>query len=421
MAVSIEDVDRVLAQLRRPDKDARARAMKEIGVWGAGPLTPAVGERLLRGAAEAYPPVDDDPATPNADMVRALWNGTQVDPTVVLEVYPRVGGECRESVLRLLAGLSSMPSSVALVRLLDGAREGAGASDDPWPALLPLEHAPRHPELLVDPLVHCLQANIWPTTAASALRAYTQVGLLDARHRPAIAAALVPRLTDLLSRLGVLFYHDRWEDEYRAMAARAELMLDLLGTADVEQGRAVLTTATSHADPSMALWGAVGLIRCGSPVPERVLERVAADPETRLPLLENLDALGQPERFPAGYRNQPALAAAAMVQWLIYPTELGRTPDDLEQVAVVPLEHGEDFADVYVFRFRTSEPHWAAEDGWMVGVAGPYLRSEQPTARDLGATFSRFEPFDPDTLDERVDAILETMAAWWKQRGASVR
>jgi hypothetical protein len=39
-----------------------------------------------------------------------------------------------------------------------------------------------------------------------------------------------------------------------------------------------------------------------------------------------------------------------MCSWLTYPTELGREPDEIEQMAVIPLR---DTLDLYVFRFRT--------------------------------------------------------------------
>ena len=65
-----------------------------------------------------------------------------------------------------------------------------------------------------------------------------------------------------------------------------------------------------------------------------------------------------------------------------------------------------------MFRFRVFQPHWAADRGWMIGIAGPYLRSLQPTAVGLGFTFSAFAAEDSMTLDEHVDQLLGALDAW---------
>jgi hypothetical protein len=98
-----------------------------------------------------------------------------------------------------------------------------------------------------------------------------------------------------------------------------------------------------------------------------------------------------------------------MVDWLTYPTELAREPDEIEQVAVVTQEMAAPLGlvDYYVFRFRTLPPHWAAEQGWMGGVSGPYIRAEEPTPNAQGQTFSKFEPWEGTTPEQLVHEIQE--------------
>lgn len=407
MAVTVDDVERVLVQLRKPDKDLRARLMKEIDAWGEGPLSPAIGERLLRGAAEDYPSVEGWPATPNDRLVEALWHGTQVDPKVVLEVYPRLDDGCRAAALRLLALLPSMEASVALARLLLDAREAADLPDAGWPVLLPLEDAPRHPEMLVGPLARCLSEDIWSRYASGPLLAYAKAHLLNPEQERATGAAVSARLAPLLSQLSDLGDKDRWDDEYRIARSEGGLLLDLLARLDVEDDHEIFTIAAQHRDPWIAMWGVVGLDLAGSPVPDGAIEKVAADPEARLRLFEHFEALGELERHPVKYGTQSALAESDMVRWLIYPTELARAPDEIEEIAVLPLRTSDGIADLYVYRFRTFEPHWAAEKGWMVGWSGPFLRSEQPTTCGLGRTFSQFEAFDPETIDDYLAGLQE--------------
>src|SRR5262249_28755248 len=124
-------------------------------------------------------------------------------------------------------------------------------------------------------------------------------------------------------------------------------------------------------------------------------------------LFEHFWAVDEPERHPIKYGTQSALAESDMVRWLIYPTELGCAPDEIEEIAVLPLSTDDEIADLYVYRFRTFAPHWGAEKGWMVGWSGPSLRSEQPTTCGLGRTFSHFEPFDPETIDDYLAGLQE--------------
>lgn len=60
----------------------------------------------------------------------------------------------------------------------------------------------------------------------------------------------------------------------------------------------------------------------------------------------------------------------------------------------------------FVFRFRTKPPHWAAKDGWLAGVAGPYWENEEPDLVPAGV-FSRFEAFDSCSPDEHLNKTVE--------------
>lgn len=417
MPVTLEEVERVLVQLLEPDKALRHQLYETLRAWEKEPLPSEVAHRLLRAAADDYPPVEGWPPTPNGQLVSMLTHGAPVDPAVALEVYPRLNDEGRAWVLRLLAELSSKEASAALAQLLTSAHQGADLPKVHWPVLLPLSRAPRHPEFLAEPLIRCLHGNLWTKSVAATLLGYAQAHLLDAEQRRASAAAAAPRLSDLLDNLSNRDDEQDDEEANRDVRSEVGLLLDLVGALQVEEGRSVLTAAAQHRDAWLSLWGALGLVKLGAAAPAGAFERTATDPEARLVLFDQLKALGQLELFPARYRTQNALAESDMVRWLIYPTELDRAPDEIEQVAVLPLDTADGIADLYVYRFRTFEPHWAADKGWLVGTAGPFLRREQPTTRSLGATFSRFESFEDKTTDEHISAILGTLGKWGKPDG----
>lgn len=108
--------------------------------------------------------------------------------------------------------------------------------------------------------------------------------------------------------------------------------------------------------------------------------------------------------------RQAAMAEADMAAWLAYPTELGDQPDEIELIRTVEFGTPDGSRDLFVFRFRTHEPHWAAGSGWMIGVAGPYLRSSQPATHGLGFTFSRLAREDAMTIEEHVEQLIGPVA-----------
>jgi len=125
-----------------------------------------------------------------------------------------------------------------------------------------------------------------------------------------------------------------------------------------------------------------------------------------------LELDGKQALLPPTWRTQEALARADLTNWLTFPTELGAAPAEMVLMKVVPVDAGRgEVLEFYVFKFRTKPPHWAADKGWMAGVAGPYLRGAPPSA-DGSHTFSSLEPADSMTPEEHVGNVAEIIADW---------
>lgn len=105
-----------------------------------------------------------------------------------------------------------------------------------------------------------------------------------------------------------------------------------------------------------------------------------------------------------------------MVDWLIFPTELGRTPHDIELMTTFDSQDGDQRH--YLFRFRTHPSHWAAKDGWMAGLSGPFEVAAMPTTRAGGSTFSTFTKWDAKSPQEHVESIAGLISEHWKLRAA---
>lgn len=172
--------------------------------------------------------------------------------------------------------------------------------------------------------------------------------------------------------------------------------------------RAMATTrATRRLDEEIAaqvepVWAA---LERAEEVETALLDRLAADPLTRNELHDMLRFRRRLDLFPDRYRHPAAFAEADLVRWLRHPNELGCVPDEIERMALVEQESspGGPMVDYYLFRFRMHPPHWAAEKGWLAGVAGPYdgVQSDASAA----GTFSRFEPYDSRPPDQHVALI----------------
>jgi hypothetical protein len=132
------------------------------------------------------------------------------------------------------------------------------------------------------------------------------------------------------------------------------------------------------------------------------IKRLAAEPLTRNELHDVLLFFQRLDLFPNEYHNAQSFAESDMVRWLCHPNELECEPDEIELMGIVTREQGKDKTKVeyFVYRFRMHEPHWAAKDGWLAGVAGPY-QVHEPMPRAV-ATFSRFEAYDSKSLEEHV-------------------
>ncbi len=145
---------------------------------------------------------------------------------------------------------------------------------------------------------------------------------------------------------------------------------------------------------------------------KELIQKLAEDDASRGALYSILKNQDRTAIFPNKYKNFLSSAEASLVFWLLHPNELGNRPDYIEFVKTVQKEQEMKgqirTLDYYVFKFKMEEPHWAAKDGWMVGVAGPYLDDSEPYDFAPG-TFSTFEKFASKSPKEHVNWVHDTM------------
>ncbi len=152
----------------------------------------------------------------------------------------------------------------------------------------------------------------------------------------------------------------------------------------------------------------IEMLKAGKSPDESELRPYARRTDTRRALYEALKEQGKESLFPGEYMTLEAAAEADMVFWLLHPNELGCVPDAIELMARVRKEHEGMDLEYFVYRYRMIEPHWAARDGWTVGISGPYLK-DSPLYTWAPGTFSTFEKYDSKTPEEHVNWLHETM------------
>lgn len=146
--------------------------------------------------------------------------------------------------------------------------------------------------------------------------------------------------------------------------------------------------------------------------PEEILF-IARKPETRFMLYAGLKEMGHPELIPSDYNSPVDQAESALAYWLMHPNELQDSPEKIEHVEDVttPLDGGD--AVFHVFRYHMPKGHWAAKDGWLLGLAGPMDQTAEPYSFMPGA-FSRCGDAEGSITPE---ALVQWYVDMLKQKG----
>jgi hypothetical protein len=154
---------------------------------------------------------------------------------------------------------------------------------------------------------------------------------------------------------------------------------------------------------------------------KNLIETLASDPLTRNSLYDELEKFNKSEFFPAKYRTKKYFAESDLVFWLNHPNELRQPPDEIELTEIITLNSDTEpqKLEYYLFRFCTKLPHWASQNGWMAGVSGPYLTSENAPLISPPGTFSELEKYDSKTPQEHVEYFHQrtnvSILKEWKQ------
>jgi len=129
-------------------------------------------------------------------------------------------------------------------------------------------------------------------------------------------------------------------------------------------------------------------IQAGQAVSEHEIEALAAKPEIRFMLFAMLRDMKRPDLLPTNHCSSVEQGESALAYWMMHPNELQDAPEAIELVETVKRPINGQEADFHVYRCKMSAGHWAAKDGWILGLAGPMKPGLEPYS-ELPGAFSR--------------------------------
>jgi hypothetical protein len=149
-------------------------------------------------------------------------------------------------------------------------------------------------------------------------------------------------------------------------------------------------------------------LKRGDTLSKSAIENFSKDIETRADFYGLLAGFNKEILFPKEYYSLEKASESILANWLEYPTELDTVPSKIELLKKVDYTENNTTFTYFVFQFKTEEPHWAAKDGWMMGVAGPYFKTSKPYDFTSG-TFSRFIKTKETTPEKEVEWVHENV------------
>ncbi|MGD8456805.1 MAG: hypothetical protein PVF83_10495 [Anaerolineales bacterium] len=411
--VEENSMEEIIRNLRSSDLDVRTNAADRLRAMVAKGLSIEEGILALQAAAQKFPPRK----SPWTDTASELIRTASIIPRVeyipiITEQFAKYTDLGKEAALYLLAKLEDRESSLAFMDLV---RAHLRESNLSRLGVLPLQEKPRDPEVFFPELLE--YSNIQPLEwdIYILLLTYLEQGLIESLDNPLFSKLVI---TSYLNHKTLLIPAQQtsgtswmWEDDYQISRGIAALLLDVMGYLSNSKMIEELYKALSFQDPRLKLFALISLLRMGEMVDDSELLILGSTAETRNLLYEKLDLLGQLERYPQEFYTKQAFAESDMVNWLSYPTEFGQVPDQIELMKVVTIDTETDdgIIEYFLFRFRTLPPHWAAEDGWMAGVSGPYMQTDLPAAISPEGTFSVFDPWESKSPEDHLRRIQEIL------------
>lgn len=204
----------------------------------------------------------------------------------------------------------------------------------------------------------------------------------------------------------------RWRRDEAYFYLRMELgaYLDLMGIVPAIESQQ-LRNALRLEDPLISLFLATALIAKREEVPQSAILTSARSFETLGSLYRMLETKHCLHLFPKEYATFENFAAVEMVEWLLYPSELGEEPNEIELKNVMEGQDEEGRPQFWcLWRFTNHD------DEAFAGISGPYDQEavDTPTPKSVrsNSVFSNFTDWESASAEEHFGDITDTLSNW---------
>lgn len=141
------------------------------------------------------------------------------------------------------------------------------------------------------------------------------------------------------------------------------------------------------------------LLTMGENVDKDTVRELAQDISVASLTYGKLAAHKRLDLFPTEFTDEKYLAKSDMSQWLLYPTELNKLPDEIECLGEAKIKKDKYF----IFKYKTDSENLPDElkNEWLIGWSG-----------DNGGTFSRFDKladYQKKTPEKTVKYIVKKL------------
>lgn len=409
---------KIIKKLRNKSEKKREEAMKELADLQIEEIHLEHLEYIIASTATVHQDNDNHVKDASGALMEFIsrYDVTELVP-ILVEQFPKMSVWARSIVLTLLTRSQTSESLQAVLDLLDAyidrlpftdfqidlMGDEQGCVDVLFPKIMDYVKYPSVSYTINRYVWLCLNKG---TLQKEDIEEYAPIFLREYRFLKKSIEAYQSKLIP----------HTKWSQTYQELRNLAGLFLDTLGFLTLEEVKEELEQALQFKDNRLRYFALSSLLRLGQPIEKDIVDQLATDSETRNFLYNTLKEYNQEHLFPTEYLHQTAFAEAELVSWLIYPTELGHEPTEIEYMDVITLYDEELGAvDYYIFRFRSDHEDWK-EIGWMAGIAGFYIQDNAPTLVAHGYTFSLFENWGVRTAKEHLESIFEVLDELWRNQ-----
>ena len=364
-------------------------------------------ELLVRIALVGVFPSSEPWRTVGSEILSWFWTVQHPSFASVIEQNYHIAPDAeRGAALTLLSCQDTPPATEVMIKLI----KEHGLPQDKFPPRffweLNRKHAAIAPRLFPELLS---KAGAELAGVMNYLNVALEAGHLSAESLRPVAEWSSVEAIKLLDQVEPMQRLDgtQWRtgEDYFPLRSRLGVHLDLLGIIP-EAPTEPLQRAVKLKDPGPVLFALVSLLKRGMQVPAEAITLCARSHETRAELYRQLQHLNRLEFFPAEFLTFEAFAAAAMVQWLLYPAELGYEPVSLELIAQVEGKQEEETVVMCLWKFVTEEGKAYA------GASGPHPASRPVEPLWGQDTFSNFTEWHTLEPEQHLKGILETLEDW---------